>query len=454
MIIVGLAKIIQRIAFNNLRPMEVEHIYEKSWYTITETCLTMTIFRNEFNLKFVVLFTCLLICKVYHWIIQDRIEYVEQTPSIRRLFHIRLGTIMMLLAIIDSWFAVYYLRKVIKLGPSMMIFFGFEYLALAVMINSMIIKYMIYRFDQIREIPWENKSTLIFYLELATDFCRLTVYLIFFSVIFFHYGLPLHIIRDLYQTFRSLLLRVRDLTQYQRATANMEERYPNATEEELALIDRICIICREEMNIGKKLPCGHIFHFQCLRLWLERQQICPTCRISVLQTQSQETSATTASHREAVTNNERTNHEVHETPRVPATPPPRILTGPYTVWVPAVQIPSTNQDVFSNTNTTSQEASPDFLRSLRDLDEDTLRQMEGQQRHQLEKRLEFLIDMQDQINNLIVRITQYLDMDRNISYRTVAPSAIEIQGESSSSSNPSETIHLEARIAASSESSS
>ena len=26
----------------------------------------------------------------------------------------------------------------------------------------------------------------------------------------------------------------------------------------------------------KKLPCGHIFHFQCLRSWLERQQSCPT----------------------------------------------------------------------------------------------------------------------------------------------------------------------------------
>lgn len=70
--------------------------------------------------------------------------------------------------------------------------------------------------------------------------------------------------------------------------------------------DRTCIICREEMvaatnnqntpgnaeaandatNAGntqegpnvtpKKLPCGHIFHFQCLRSWLERQQSCPT----------------------------------------------------------------------------------------------------------------------------------------------------------------------------------
>lgn len=26
----------------------------------------------------------------------------------------------------------------------------------------------------------------------------------------------------------------------------------------------------------KKLPCGHIFHFHCLRSWLERQQTCPT----------------------------------------------------------------------------------------------------------------------------------------------------------------------------------
>ena len=34
----------------------------------------------------------------------------------------------------------------------------------------------------------------------------------------------------------------------------------------------------------KKLPCGHILHFSCLRSWLERQQICPTCRRPVLPT--------------------------------------------------------------------------------------------------------------------------------------------------------------------------
>lgn len=98
-----------------------------------------------------------------------------------------------------------------------------------------------------------------------------------------YYGIPLHIIRDLYMTFRSFVLRIRDLIQYRRATTNMDQRYPNATPVELAATDRVCIICREEMELAKKLPCGHLFHFQCLRSWLERQQTCPICRRSVLE---------------------------------------------------------------------------------------------------------------------------------------------------------------------------
>jgi len=89
----------------------------------------------------------------------------------------------------------------------------------------------------------------------------------------------------------------------------MNIRYPDATVEEVER-ENVCIICREEMrpfipaqeNQGpqgvhaaaqaqsrqrmrpKKLPCGHILHFSCLRSWLERQQRCPTCRRPVLET--------------------------------------------------------------------------------------------------------------------------------------------------------------------------
>ena len=94
----------------------------------------------------------------------------------------------------------------------------------------------------------------------------------------------------------------------------MNARYPDATAAEISR-EEVCIICREEMrpwpaqnqrqdgavpagqvdqNVAtsridersrpKKLPCGHILHFGCLRSWLERQQICPTCRRPVMVT--------------------------------------------------------------------------------------------------------------------------------------------------------------------------
>lgn len=107
------------------------------------------------------------------------------------------------------------------------------------------------------------------------------------------YGLPIHIMRDLFMTTRSFLKRLSALIRYRKALQDMN-KYPDATEEELGR-ENTCIICREDMrpwdpsvagaverSRPKKLPCGHILHFGCLKSWLERQQVCPTCRRSVV----------------------------------------------------------------------------------------------------------------------------------------------------------------------------
>lgn len=120
------------------------------------------------------------------------------------------------------------------------------------------------------------------------------------------YGIPIHIMRDLFMTLRSFFKRVNDFRQYRNATRDMNSRYPDATAEELER-ENTCIVCREEMRPWvepgaagaqpgrrvderqrpKKLPCGHILHFSCLRSWLERQQVCPTCRRPVLSNSTQ-----------------------------------------------------------------------------------------------------------------------------------------------------------------------
>lgn len=179
----------------------------------------------------------------------------------------------------------------LKFGISMVIVLGFEYTTLWANALTGLLKYILHSIDLRREEPWESKSMYIFYIDLVKEFFILVCYVVFFAVIVHRYGLPLHLIRDLYVTFRSFIQHCRDLIHYKKATRNMNERYPNATVEDLNENDNICIICREEMtvqadnnssDVPKKLRCGHIFHLRCLKSWLERQQSCPTCRCSLL----------------------------------------------------------------------------------------------------------------------------------------------------------------------------
>eukprot|EP00240_Pyramimonas_obovata_P005544 CAMPEP_0118938990 /NCGR_PEP_ID=MMETSP1169-20130426/27654_1 /TAXON_ID=36882 /ORGANISM="Pyramimonas obovata, Strain CCMP722" /LENGTH=323 /DNA_ID=CAMNT_0006883141 /DNA_START=213 /DNA_END=1181 /DNA_ORIENTATION=+ len=267
-----LLNLMKKIFLGTLREAEVERLQERSKEAIMETCLAMTIFREEFNVNFVVLFVSLLFVKAGHWLSQDRVEYVETTPAVSRLAHFRIVTFLGMLLFIDALFLQYAVGVTLARGPSVLLYFGFEYVILASATVSTIVKYSLYAADTIVDGRWENKGLYVFYLELVTDLLHIFVYMVFFLIIMKYYGFPLHLMRDLYGTIRNFRTRVADFIRYRRVTTNMNERFPEATAEELERSDAICIICREEMTSGKKLGCGHIFHTQCLRSWLERQQ--------------------------------------------------------------------------------------------------------------------------------------------------------------------------------------
>ena len=372
---------LQRVFYGPLRPIEVEQLYEKAWFAITETCLAMTIFREEVGGWFLVMFVCLLIGKVWGWIGEGRVEILEQQPpSNPRLFHARLSVSLIISTLFDIFMLRYSINTVLRHArPNMMVMFAFEFAVLTITSVSTAARYVISlreaaviknqmkdRRAQIRrdrisgqpgesmadastspeahysgsatdddiysldiDVPgWEEKGRWVFYLDLATgmksrnkiprisladhfpsDFFKLVLYLTFFCVLCMFYGMPIHIIRDVALTIRSFYKRITDFVRYRQATRDMNARYPDATAEEVARED-VCIICREEMrpwqaqttagdqagaepsrNViaavderlrPKKLPCGHILHFACLRSWLERQQNCPTCRRPVL----------------------------------------------------------------------------------------------------------------------------------------------------------------------------
>ncbi|KAI2619090.1 hypothetical protein GGS26DRAFT_595569 [Hypomontagnella submonticulosa] len=340
---------LQRLCYGPLRPVEIEQLYEKAWFAVTETCLAMTIFREELGAWFLVMFTALVTGKVWEWIGEGRVEVLEQQPPVNpRLFHTRLSVSLLLSVLYDTWLFTYTINAVIQQArPNMMVMFLFEFAILTTCSFRTAFRYILSlaeadivrkqtrqrleeRRRQIREqrseimrrresgeaaeaqaaeqeelpseedidetdidVPgWESKGQWVLSLDLLTDFVKLGIYSAFFAILMMFYGLPIHIMRDLYMTARSFVKRLGALMRYRKALQDMS-RYPDATEEELSREDT-CIICREEMRpwdpsvVGaverfrpKRLPCGHILHFGCLKSWLERQQVCPTCRRSV-----------------------------------------------------------------------------------------------------------------------------------------------------------------------------
>jgi len=335
---------LQRLFYGPLRPIETEQLYDKAWFAVSETLLAMTIFRDDIGIWFFTMFLCLLAGKVWQWIGEGRVEFLEQQPPANpKLFHTRLMSSLLLSVAFDIFMMQYCVNSILSDSrPGVMVMFGFEYVLLAIASISTLLRYALSLIelaitnrqeiareearrtareqatqraaadgtdmsaveedDDDGDVPgWEEKGRWVFYLDLATDFIKSVVYLGFFMILMTFYGIPIHIMRDLFMTIRSFIKRLHDFVQYRNATRDMNTRYPDATAEELAR-ENTCIVCREEMRPwtqpdanaaqmgrrmderqrAKKLPCGHILHFSCLRSWLERQQVCPTCRRPVL----------------------------------------------------------------------------------------------------------------------------------------------------------------------------
>jgi len=105
---------LQRLCYGPLRPIEIEQLYEKSWFAITETCLAMTIFREEVGAWFLVMFVALLTGKVWGWIGDGRVEVLEQQPPANpRLFHMRLSISLAMSVIYDLWLMNYTINTVL-----------------------------------------------------------------------------------------------------------------------------------------------------------------------------------------------------------------------------------------------------------------------------------------------------------------------------------------------------
>ncbi|XP_034255044.1 protein TRC8 homolog [Thrips palmi] len=73
-----------------------------------------------------------------------------------------------------------------------------------------------------------------------------------------------------------------------RTAVNKINSLPEATSEQLRILNDVCSICYSEMLSAKITRCSHYFHGVCLRKWLYVQDRCPLCHDILYRVSSQE----------------------------------------------------------------------------------------------------------------------------------------------------------------------
>ncbi|XP_055901903.1 E3 ubiquitin-protein ligase HRD1 [Eupeodes corollae] len=394
-------KLLRKIFLGTLRSTEFEHLLERFWYALTETCLAFTVFRDDFNPRFVALFTVLLFLKSFHWLAEERVDFMERSPVLGLVFHVRVLSLLVILGFMDYWLLQHAYTSTINRGPTVQLVFGFEYGILLTVIANIGIKYLLHAAEMQTENSWENKAVFLLYTELIIGLIKVLLYVFFVVIMAKIYALPMFVFRPMFFTIRSFKKALSDVIMSRRAIRNMNTLYPNATPEELQLSDNICIICREDMIVNsKKLPCGHIFHTSCLRSWFQRQQTCPTCRLNILHNNN--ISASTQRENPAgfinsqLIDHLRRNESSHNT----AVP---------TVDRAAMQIPQTPVVIPTPVPflTNFSDPPPTMPTNLSLLSDEELRTLEGSERCHIEERLKVLGNIKLLLETSVVLMNQY-----------------------------------------------
>jgi E3 ubiquitin-protein ligase synoviolin len=273
----SITKLLKNIFFGRLRDHELEVVTDRAKYIITETCIALTIFRSELTLPIFALFGLLVAFKLWHRLAKARLEYLEQINPIPNLEKSRMIFLLASLIVLNSFGGLYSLNFIVENGKSVLILFCFEFGLMFLYSVNLSLRFLLLWLDTTMTNGLQSRNMLTMVVDIGCELLKFLTYISFFCLIYVYYGVAIHIIRGLWSAYVSFSRKIVSFTKYLQLTRNLDRQFDDATEEELLAAGN-CLVCREGMDKGKKVQCGHVFHVDCLRMWLQHQQTCPLCR--------------------------------------------------------------------------------------------------------------------------------------------------------------------------------
>lgn len=347
------ARALQLLLFGELRIIEIEHIVESvPMFTVN---LLFNLVTNDHNLLNCVLLGFIVMSKLLHVILTDRLDFVHMkvvntlaeerytsSDVLRRYISSLYTWLIAFFIVADFVFAKFLVYDAFKgINSVTCLLFGFQFALLGVEALTFFSKLLlnIYELavyndanedddefdvdadDTISEVDlglrvWEKKGYYNKAIDIFSSSLKAVSYLAFIYLLTFHSGLslPISMLQGTYSSIKKTYVDITLLFAFIESARRLDSQLATATTEDLSATDNLCIICREDMysveayretrgrplparKYPKKLDCGHILHMGCLKDWLERSENCPLCRRKVFAgnpTSNTDTNATNA----------------------------------------------------------------------------------------------------------------------------------------------------------------
>lgn len=129
---------------------------------------------------------------------------------------------------------------------------------------------------------WEKKIALLSFVEFIYNLTTLGVLIVEFAILSTRSEIGIYFID---KSLRAVANMWKYLSGYleSRKLLSKVSLFPDATTEEIHSANDKCIFCLDHLTEAKRINCGHLFHYKCLRSYFENSNSpkCPTCRADI-----------------------------------------------------------------------------------------------------------------------------------------------------------------------------
>lgn len=129
---------------------------------------------------------------------------------------------------------------------------------------------------------WDRKADIVRVVEFSFNILTLCIVVLEFMILSKKSAVGIYFIEKSIKSVANIYSCLSNFLESRRLLSKVD-RFPDANPEEIHQANDKCIFCLDHLTHAKRINCGHLFHYKCLRDYFQASSnpLCPTCRADI-----------------------------------------------------------------------------------------------------------------------------------------------------------------------------